>query len=101
MVKLCGFKMLASNYLGITEQSLFSNIEMLIETTKAAEVAEHLLKNEEPEIALRGLIEFLEGKKKESDETQASEAEGTEEVEGKVGNGTTEVEKGKHIKKLL
>ena len=93
--------MLASNYLGITEQSLFSNIEMLIETTKAAEVAEHLLKNEEPEIALRGLIEFLEGKKKESDETQASEAEGTEEVEGKGGNGTTEVEKGKHIKKLL
>ena len=48
-------------------------------------------------IALRGLIEFLEGKKKESDETQASEAEGTEEVEGKGGNGTMEVEKGKHI----
>nr|POE84639.1 protein hyper-sensitivity-related 4 [Quercus suber] len=99
----CGFKMLASNYLGITEHSLFSDIEMLIETTKVtpAEVAEHLLKNEEPEIALRGLIEFLEGKKREGDETKASEAEGTEEVEGKGGNGTTEGEKGKQIIRIL
>ena len=72
-------------------------------TTKVtpAKVAEHLLKNEEPEIALRGLIEFLEGKKRESDETKASEAEGTEEVEGKGGNGTTEGEKGKHIIRIL
>ncbi|GAY32959.1 hypothetical protein CUMW_274370 [Citrus unshiu] len=39
---LCGFKILASNYLGITEHPLFSEVEELIEQTKVtpAEVAE-------------------------------------------------------------
>ena len=73
----CGFRMLASNYLGsgITEHPLFPEIEKLIETTKVtpAEVGEQLLKNEDSEIALRSLIQFLlEKKKGESDECKVS-----------------------------
>ncbi|GLT86199.1 hypothetical protein SLE2022_043550 [Rubroshorea leprosula] len=63
----CGFKLLASNYLGITEHPLFLIIEELLEITKAtpAEVGEQLMKEEVPEVALRGLIEFLEDKQAE------------------------------------
>ncbi|KAI8554252.1 hypothetical protein RHMOL_Rhmol05G0083800 [Rhododendron molle] len=61
----CGFKMLAQNYLGISEHPLFMEIEQLMEMKRVtpAEVGEQLLKNEEAESALRGLIEFLEEKK--------------------------------------
>ncbi|XP_044507306.1 AAA-ATPase At3g50940-like [Mangifera indica] len=71
-----GFKVLASNYLGITEHPLFTEIEELIEETKVtpAEIAEQLMRDEEVEIALRGLIEFLEDKR-ESGENKAGEAE--------------------------
>lgn len=73
----CGFKMLASNYLGITEHPLFVEIEKLIETAKAtpADVAEQLLRNEEPELALSGLIEFLETKKRANYDSEAKAAE--------------------------
>ncbi|KAL9418146.1 hypothetical protein AB3S75_041045 [Citrus x aurantiifolia] len=73
----CGFKMLASNYLGITEHPLFVEIEKLIETAKAtpADVAEQLLRNEVPELALSGLIEFLETKKRANDDSEAKAAE--------------------------
>ncbi|KAG5547892.1 hypothetical protein RHGRI_013540 [Rhododendron griersonianum] len=68
----CGFKMLAQNYLGISEHPLFMEIEQLMETKKVtpAEVGEQLLKNEESESALRGLIEFLEEKKKGIEEVK-------------------------------
>lgn len=90
----CGFRMLASNYLGITEHSLFCNIEQLVETLKVtpAEIGEQLLKIEEPETSLRGLIEFLERKKEEREETRASKPEPTtqekeeEEIEEKKAN---------------
>ncbi|KAH7851198.1 hypothetical protein Vadar_008489 [Vaccinium darrowii] len=70
----CGFKMLAKNYLGISEHPLFSEIELLIEMKKVtpAEIGEQLMKNEEAEIALRGLLEFLE-EKKESEEVKDGE----------------------------
>ncbi|KAH9696269.1 protein HYPER-SENSITIVITY-RELATED 4 [Citrus sinensis] len=73
----CGFKMLASNYLGIAEHPLFVEIEKLIETAKVtpADVAEQLLRNEEPELALSGLIEFLETKKRANDDSEAKAAE--------------------------
>ncbi|PON65142.1 Spastin [Parasponia andersonii] len=73
----CGFKMLAANYLGITEHQLFSEIEQLIETVKLtpAEIGEQLLKIEEPETSLRGLLDFLQTKKeKVSNETHTSSA---------------------------
>ena len=61
----CGFRILASNYLGVTEHELFSEIEQLVETTKVtpAEIGEELLKNEEPDTSLSGLIEFLKRKR--------------------------------------
>ncbi|KAI3446137.1 hypothetical protein Pfo_002802 [Paulownia fortunei] len=60
-----GFKMLATNYLGITEHPLVLEAEVLIATTKVtpAEVGEQLLKSDDPELALQGLIKFLEHKK--------------------------------------
>lgn len=72
----CAFKTLASNYLGITEHTLFFDIEQLIATMKVtpAEVGEQLLKNEDPECALKDLIGFLERKKSATEEA-ASEAE--------------------------
>lgn len=61
----CGFRMLAENYLQISEHPLFSEIERLIQVKQVtpAEVGEQLLKNEEAEVALEGLIEFLEVKR--------------------------------------
>ncbi|KAL7002688.1 hypothetical protein U1Q18_003845 [Sarracenia purpurea var. burkii] len=68
----CGFKLLASNYLDITDHPLFFRIEELIEVKKAtpAEIGEQLMKSEDAEIALRVLIEFLENK--EIEETSIS-----------------------------
>lgn len=72
----CGFKMLASNYLEITNHPLFPEVEDLILEAKVtpAEVGEQLMKSEEPDITLEGLIRFLV-EKKESDAAKAREAE--------------------------
>ncbi|XP_057499279.1 AAA-ATPase At3g50940-like [Actinidia eriantha] len=69
----CGFRLLASNYLGISAHKLYGEIEDLIELTEVtpAEVAEQLLKSDEPDDALRGLIEFVSEKRKENEETKA------------------------------
>ncbi|GAB4853876.1 hypothetical protein Ancab_018085 [Ancistrocladus abbreviatus] len=60
----CGFKMLSSNYLGITQHSLFPEVEQLMRTTMVtpAEVAEQLMNDDDPNIALRALIDFLKEK---------------------------------------
>lgn len=66
----CGFKLLAKNYLALEDHLLFKDIEELIRTTKVtpAEVAEQLLKQNEPEDSLEGLMEFLhESKRKETE----------------------------------
>jgi chaperone BCS1 len=61
----CGFKILASNYLNVKEHSLCSEIDELIMETEVtpAEVAEELMKNEDVDTTLTGLIGFLERKK--------------------------------------
>lgn len=61
----CGFKILASNYLNVKNHSLFSQIEELIMEVEVtpAEVAEELMKNEDVDTALTGIIGFLERKK--------------------------------------
>ncbi|XP_022763236.1 AAA-ATPase At3g50940-like [Durio zibethinus] len=76
----CGFKMLASNYLGLPEHPLFLEIEELLEITKVtpAEVGEQLMKDEVPEIVLQGLIEFLESKLGEGQEADATEKKSEE-----------------------
>ncbi|PSS06049.1 Protein HYPER-SENSITIVITY-RELATED like [Actinidia chinensis var. chinensis] len=68
-----GFKLLASNYLGMKAHDLYGEIEDLIGSTKVtpAEVADQLLKGDEPYDALRGLIEFVSEKRKENEETKA------------------------------
>ncbi|KAF3967528.1 hypothetical protein CMV_008468 [Castanea mollissima] len=60
-----GFKILASNYLRIESHCLFTEIEGLIKEVEVtpAEVAEELMKSEDPDIALAGLVAFLQQKK--------------------------------------
>lgn len=67
-----GFKLLATNYLGIKEHILFEEIEELIPKTQVtpAEVAEQLMRNDDPELVLNGLIEFLKAKRKEDEEAK-------------------------------
>ncbi|XVF45322.1 hypothetical protein PTKIN_Ptkin02bG0196500 [Pterospermum kingtungense] len=90
----CGFKTLASNYLGITEHPLFLEIEELLEITKVtpAEVGEQLMKDEVPETVLSGLIEFLEDKLEEG----GQEAEATESQSGVVLQAEGGVEEKQH-----
>ena len=60
-----GFKQLVSNYLGINgDHQLFEVIEALLKNKKVtpAEIAEELLKSEDPNVAVRGVVEFLEQK---------------------------------------
>lgn len=60
-----GFKILASNYLGINVHKLFSDIEKLVTEVEAtpAEIAEQLMKSEEADVSLAGLVKFLQAKK--------------------------------------
>ncbi|KAL8118063.1 AAA-ATPase At3g50940-like [Apium graveolens] len=76
----CGFRILANNYLDVKDHKLFGEIEDLIRTTEVtpAEVAEQLLKSDEPDVSLASLINFLHTKKKENEEAKAKKA--TEEV---------------------
>nr|XP_016443911.1 PREDICTED: protein HYPER-SENSITIVITY-RELATED 4-like [Nicotiana tabacum] len=74
-----GFKLLASNCLGIKEHKLFKEIEELdIAMVTPAEVAEQLLKEDEIEHSLKGLINFLNAKRKEKEETKAKKVEITQ-----------------------
>ncbi|KAI7746903.1 hypothetical protein M8C21_018125 [Ambrosia artemisiifolia] len=71
----CGFRMLAYNYLGITQHSLFEEIEDLIRKVEItpATVAEQLLRNNDPDSALGGLLEFICVKMKEKEEAKPKE----------------------------
>ncbi|KAI3519216.1 hypothetical protein L1887_08243 [Cichorium endivia] len=91
----CGFQLLASNYLGITKHNLFEQIEDLIckvEITPA-EVAEQLLKDDDPDIALGSLINFFDMKSKENEElAKAKENEEEEEELAKAKENDEEEE---------
>ncbi|TKY70425.1 mitochondrial chaperone BCS1-B [Spatholobus suberectus] len=63
------FQVLASNYLGIEGQHpLFEQIEGLLEKIEVtpAVVAEQLMRNEHPDVALEALVKFLEEMDKDS-----------------------------------
>ena len=62
---ISGFKTLASNYLQLKWHPLFRDIEELLEKVEAtpAEVAGELMKSDRVEVALHGLIKFLQSKK--------------------------------------
>lgn len=73
----CGFRILASNYLGIQDHRLFGEIEGSIRVANVtpAEVAEQLLKNDDdPDVCLQGLIVFIHKKIKENKEAEADKA---------------------------
>lgn len=88
-----GFKILASNYLGLNYHNRFSEIEELITEVEVtpAEIAEELMKSEHADTALTGLIAFLWKKKKEKinsnigKEGKVNEEEKDEGEEVKVG----------------
>ncbi|KAK7252927.1 hypothetical protein RIF29_37229 [Crotalaria pallida] len=68
-----GFKLLASNYLGLHEtcqNPLYDEVHSLIETTQItpAEVAEELMKDDDANVALEGLAGFLKRKRIEENQ---------------------------------
>ncbi|PRQ47542.1 putative ATPase, AAA-type, core, AAA-type ATPase domain-containing protein [Rosa chinensis] len=80
-----GFRILASNYLGIHASNphrLCGEIEELIESTNVtpAEVAEELMKSDDADVALQGLVNFLKRKKAEV-ESKKTQDEGTDKTE--------------------
>ncbi|CAN6563201.1 unnamed protein product [Malus baccata var. baccata] len=74
-----GFKVLASNYLGIGDENphrLCGEIEGLIESAEVtpAEVAEQLMKSEDAVVVLEGLVDFLKCKKAERQRKKEEES---------------------------
>ncbi|KAL3720436.1 hypothetical protein ACJRO7_005282 [Eucalyptus globulus] len=74
----CGFRLLASNYLGINHHELFDQIESAITTARVtpAEVAEQLMKCDEPEVALGDMVSFLVNHKRKENEEVTEERVG-------------------------
>ncbi|KAL5721789.1 hypothetical protein ACHQM5_005390 [Ranunculus cassubicifolius] len=60
----CGFRLLANNYLMVTDHPAFEEIEKLMEITNVtpAEVAETFMVSENPDVALDGLARLLNEK---------------------------------------
>ncbi|GMP37873.1 hypothetical protein CsSME_00009364 [Camellia sinensis var. sinensis] len=90
----CGFKTLAANYLGLNDHSLFPEIEGLLGKTMVppAEIGEQLLKNENPESVLQGLVEFLIEKKRVAGEMEAKKLDQKEDDVEEIGNKNAEEE---------
>ncbi|KAJ9172744.1 hypothetical protein P3X46_015954 [Hevea brasiliensis] len=79
-----GFGKLASNYLGINScHRLFAEIESLINNVEItpAQVAEELMKNEDADIALEGLVKLLKRKKFEGDEFKIQDSSKRQKIE--------------------
>lgn len=59
-----GFKILAKNYLQVEEHSLFGKIEELLKSVRAtpAEIGGELMKGDDAQVSLQGLITFLQSK---------------------------------------
>ncbi|KAL9664492.1 hypothetical protein QQ045_019895 [Rhodiola kirilowii] len=73
-----GFKILASNYLDLKDtHPLFEEIERLMISAKVtpAEVAEELMRSEDPEVALDGVLNLLKRKIAEEEQGQTKEKE--------------------------
>ncbi|KAK1410436.1 hypothetical protein QVD17_36973 [Tagetes erecta] len=96
----CGFRVLASNYLGITKHNLFEEIEDLIGEVEItpAEVAEQLLKDDDPDIALSGLIEFFDVKRKENQEAK-EKAKEQQELAAKENEKKEQIENNETVMK--
>ncbi|XP_024974263.1 AAA-ATPase At5g17760-like [Cynara cardunculus var. scolymus] len=77
-----GFKTLAANYLNIHNHRYFSEIEKLINCTKVtpAEVAEELMKSNDVEVVLEGLVKFIIHKKMGGDGIKDGSNDGDDKV---------------------
>lgn len=82
-----GFRILAANYLGIGsgdgDHPLFGKIDGLIRSTEVtpAEVAEELMRSEDADLALEGVVKLLERKGRERDEKKEEGGRGGEDEE--------------------
>ncbi|KAK1559398.1 hypothetical protein Q3G72_017699 [Acer saccharum] len=89
----CGFRTLVSNYLGINNHDLFPEIDELMTEVQVtpAEIAEELMKNEDADIGLDGLIKFLQKRKIEIVEAGAevgdNKCKSMSETEAEDGDG--------------
>ncbi|GMP51203.1 hypothetical protein CsSME_00017530 [Camellia sinensis var. sinensis] len=90
----CKFKTLAANYLGLNEHSLFPEIEGLLGKIMVtpAEIGKQLLKNEDPESVLQGLVEFLIEKKRVAGEMEAKKLDQKEDDVEEISNKNAEEE---------
>ncbi|XP_039159412.1 AAA-ATPase At3g50940-like [Eucalyptus grandis] len=84
-----GFKLLASNYLGIDHHELFDQIESAITTARVtpAKVAEQLMRCDEPKVALRDMILFLVNHKRKENEEVIEEKAGQSQLIEENGGG--------------
>lgn len=91
-----GFKILASNYLGLKDHCKFVEIEELITEVNVtpAEIAEELMKSDEADIALDELIKFL-NKKKEDCKQKIVEVDEKGDEMNKEETDTKKIRKGK------
>ncbi|PIN15762.1 AAA+-type ATPase [Handroanthus impetiginosus] len=87
----CGFKLLAQNYLGIKDHALFKEVDDLIGTAKAtpAEVAEQLLRTDDPNVSLQGLINFMHKKIEENEKAEADKAKAAEKAKAEADKQET------------
>ncbi|KDP44561.1 hypothetical protein JCGZ_22143 [Jatropha curcas] len=67
-----GFRILASNYLDIKDHHLFEEIDGLIQNMDVtpASIAEELMKSDDADTALEGVLNFLKLKKKDKDKIE-------------------------------
>ncbi|XP_021739306.1 AAA-ATPase At5g17760-like [Chenopodium quinoa] len=86
-----GFKVLAYNYLLVTgNHPLFGEIKGLLEVVNAtpAEVAEELMRSEDVDASLQGVVELLKRKKIEAEDAASLRPQAeTEEITEKMENG--------------
>ncbi|KAL6615540.1 hypothetical protein ACP70R_037810 [Stipagrostis hirtigluma subsp. patula] len=80
------FRILASNYHSISYHNTYPEIEELVKEVLVtpAEVAEVLMRNDDTDVALEGLIQFLKGKKADSKDSKCENVEHEAEDEKKM-----------------
>ncbi|PRQ47537.1 putative ATPase, AAA-type, core, AAA-type ATPase domain-containing protein [Rosa chinensis] len=93
-----GFRTLASNYLGIHESNphhICGEIESLIESTEVtpAAVAEALMKSDDADVVLEGLVKFLKEKKAADDELKKAKKADEERTKAAKEQGTNKAER--------
>ncbi|KAH0466783.1 hypothetical protein IEQ34_004021 [Dendrobium chrysotoxum] len=93
-----GFRVLASNYHCIDDHPRFEEIDELLKEVEVtpAEVSEELLRSDDVDIALRGLIQLLHKKRKESQE-EKRRAEDSQDNKQRDGDSKQIEEEKQHV----